>query len=307
MIAGAIDFGGTKLIIGLVDDTGRVLSQKQIPTPVEEGPEIVAETAAALLTSLCRQESISLSQLDGVGATVPGLVDKEGLQLRWAPTHGWKDIPFAEFLSKHLGVSAVIANDVNACALAEQKFGAGKGVDNLLWMTISTGIGGGLIVNGEIYPGGSGIAGEVGHIVIEEDGPVCGCGNRGCLQAVASGTAITRRAREAGLAVTNSGEAAKLARQGDDRAIQVFREAAVYLGRALSFCFNILNPDIVVLGGGVAQSLDLLLPVIHDTVKSRIIHLPESPPRIVATALGYEAALLGASALVFSHIGLKHN
>ncbi len=295
-IAAAVDFGGTKLMVGLVSEEGQVLVSETVPTPRALGPEGVADAAAAMLRQVAGSR---LADCVGVGSTVPGLADGARGVMRYAPAHGWRDVPWAAMLSERLGLPARIANDVNACALAEQRFGAARGVSNLVWMTVSTGVGGGLVLNGEIFEGGGGIAGELGHLVVQEGGPRCGCGNRGCLEAVAAGPAILRRAQEAGLNVPDTGAVAQLAREGNPVAIKVMEETGLYLGRAIAFCYNILDPDLVVIGGGVSRSIDLMLPVMTQAVRERAILLPERPPRIEVTALGYEAALIGAAALVF--------
>lgn len=299
MIAAAVDFGGTKLMVGLVSQSGAVLAQATVPTPIESGPEGVADRAQNLLARLQEEYDIEPGRIVGVGATVPGLADTRRGMLRYAPAHGWRDIPFADMLSSRLQVPARIANDVNACALAEQRFGAAKGIPNLIWMTVSTGVGGGLILDGRIYEGGGGIAGEIGHLVVAEGGPLCGCGNRGCLEAVAAGPAIARRAKEAGIPASDAAQAAKLAREGHVGAQQLFQQTGVYLGKAVAICLNLLDPDLVVIGGGVARSLDLMLPAIEQTARERALLLPERPVQIRPTALGYEAALVGAAALVF--------
>jgi glucokinase len=284
---------------GFVDENGAVLAADTVPTPRAGGPAAVADESVRLLKALAVKYEIPLSTTVGIGSTVPGLADGRAGVMRYAPAHGWRDIPWAQMLSDRLGgLPARIANDVNACALAEQRFGAGQGVENLVWMTISTGIGGGLVLGGRIFEGGGGIAGEIGHLIVNEGGFRCGCGHQGCLEAEAAGPAIARRAREAGLAAGDAVAVAELARIGDPDARRVMQETAIYLGRAIAWIYNILDPDLVVLGGGVARSLDLLLPTITDTVCGRAILLPERPPRIVLTALGYEAALIGAAALV---------
>ena len=294
MIVGSVDFGGTKLMVGLVDDRGQVLSSRTVPTPVAGGPAAVADEAAALLRDLAGER---LGELAGVGATVPGLADGRAGLLRYAPAHGWRDVPFAQMLTDRLGLRTRIANDVNACALAEQRFGAGLGVANLVWITVSTGVGGGLVLGGQIYEG-SGIAGEMGHIIVAEDGPLCGCGHRGCLEAVAAGPAIARRAVELGLRAPDARTVADLAAAGEPTARQVLDETAVYLGRAIALCYNLLDPDLIVLGGGVSPSLEPLLPRIAEVVAERAILLPGRAPQIRRTALGYEAALIGAACLV---------
>lgn len=297
-VAGAIDFGGTKLLVGLVSSDGTVLAQQRVPTPYQGGPAGVADQAVLMLRNLLAQEGITTAQLAGLGSTVPGLAETRKGILRLAPALGWRDVPFAQMLADRTGVEARIANDVNACALAEQRFGVGRGVESLVWITVSTGVGGSVVLDGKIVEGASGIAGEIGHLVVEEGGYTCGCGHRGCLEAMAAGPAIARRARESGLQVADSAEVATLARSGDPIARRILTETAVYLGRAIAFCYNLLDPDMVVIGGGVGQSFDLLLPTLDAVVADRAIRLADRPHRIMPTGLGYEAALVGAAALV---------
>lgn len=282
----AVDIGGTKLMVGLVDETGAVLRSKVVPTPIAGGPEAVVDAAVQLLADLDGRPA-------ALGATVPGLADSRRGLLRYAPAHGWSDVPFAEMLSRASGLPARIANDVNACALAEQRFGVGKGMESLVWITVSTGIGGAVVIKGQIFEGAGGISGEIGHLVVEEGGPACGCGHLGCLEAVASGPAIARRA-----GMGSAAQVFEAARQGSPAARTVVRETAFYLGRAAAFVQNILDPDAIVFGGGVARSFDLLKPDIERALRQRAILLPDRPPVIRTTALGYEAALIGAAALV---------
>jgi len=297
-VAGAIDFGGTKLMVGLVTETGMVLDRETVHTPKEAGPSAVADEAARLLRLVTARRGLCLADLAAVGSTVPGLADTGSGTLLMAPVLGWRNVPFADMLSDRLGITARIANDVNACALAEQRFGVGRGVPSLLWMTVSTGIGAGLILNGKIFEGASGIAGEVGHLVLEEGGRECGCGHRGCLEALAAGPAIASRARSAGLDVPDATEVSRLARAGNPVALRVLAETSVYLGQAVALCVNLLDLDLVVFGGGVSQSLDLLLPGIMATVRQRVVMPEERALRVEPSSLGYEAALIGAGSLV---------
>lgn len=306
MLAGAVDFGGTKLMAGLVNETGTIVAQQTAPTPKAEGPEAAAALAALMLRDLVSAQGLTTADLVGVGSTVPGLADSRRGILRYAPAHDWRDVPFAAMLTEQLGLPARIANDVNACALAELRFGAGRGVTNLLWITVSTGIGGALILDGRIHQGGGGIAGEVGHLIVDEEGPLCGCGHRGCLEAVAAGPAIALRAQARGLFGADTPMVLALARRGEPLASQVVRETAVYLGKAIALCYNLVDPDLVVFGGGVGQHVDLMKETILSVVRERAILLPARPPRIEKTSLGYEAALIGAAALVLegeAHVG----
>jgi glucokinase len=299
MIAGAIDFGGTKLMVGLVDDAGRVLEAETMPTPRASGPEGVADVAVGVLRVMLERRGWSWRDLVGLGSTVPALADAGKGVMVYAPAHGWRDVPFAAMLEARTGIKVRIANDVNACALAEQRFGRAGGVRDFAWVTVSTGIGGGLILNNQVFEGQRGLAGEVGQIVVEENGARVG-GPAGSLEAMAAGPAIARRAQEAGLAVTSAVEVAALARDGDAIAREVMRQTGVYLARGLAVLVNLLDLELIVLGGGVVRSLDVLEPTLSDTLRERVVMPERRPLRLEVTALGYEAGLIGAATLVLA-------
>ncbi|WP_157179938.1 ROK family protein [Rhizobium sp. CCGE 510] len=296
-IAAAVDFGGTKLAIGFVDEAGRVLASTRFATP-DGGPAEVARAAADELATIAARLGLDLLSLAGVGATVPGLADTENGVLRFAPTQGWRDVPFAQMLSDAVGLPAFIANDVNACALAEQRFGVAKGCANFLWVTVSTGIGGALVLNGRLFEGPRALAGEIGHMAVAIPGPPCGCGRDGCLQAVASGTAILKAAIKSGLEVSSGRDVFDKALAGDTRAVEIVDSVHVHIGRALSHAANLLDLDMIVIGGGVAESLDTRR--LQREVLAHAITLPEHAPPVLRTTLRAEAALIGAGLLVFS-------
>lgn len=296
-LAGAVDFGGTKLMVGVVDAQGAILGHDALPTPAG-GPAGVADEAVRRLHGVCARLGVAYDALAGVGSTVPALADGRRGVMLYAPAHGWRDVPFARMLEERAGLPARIANDVNACVLAEARFGVGRGVDDFVWVTVSTGVGSGLRLAGRLYEGSGGLAGELGHVVVDEGGAPCGCGNRGCLEATAAGPAIARRGREAGLAVSTGLEVAERARSGDPVARHIMEETGAFLGRGLATFVNCLDPSLVVLGGGVARSLDLFGAALERELRSRVIMPDDRRVRVVPTALGYEAALVGAATLV---------
>jgi glucokinase len=296
-IAAALDFGGTKLAIGFVDTAGQVLGRTQVATP-QGGPAEVVKATADALAALSGRLSIDRGSLAGIGATVPGLADTANGVLRFAPTQGWRDVPFAAMLSEAVGLPASIANDVNACALAEQRFGVARNCPNFLWMTVSTGIGGALVLNGRLFEGPRALAGEIGHMAVTVPGPRCGCGRSGCLQAVASGTAMQMRAAERGLEVAGAREIFERAAVGDALAVEIVDTAHFAIGLALSHAVNLLDLDMIVIGGGVADSLDIAR--LDKEILAHAITLPEHTPPVVRTTLRSEAALIGAGLLVFS-------
>lgn len=296
MIAASIDFGGTKLMLGFVDEEGHILGQETFPTPKEQGPEGVADFALEKLHRLGKARGIGLERCVGVGSTVPALASSKDGMLLYAPAHGWWDVPFARMLSERFHLPARIANDVNACALAEQRFGLGRQLRNFLWVTVSTGVGSALILEGQLYEGTNGLAGEIGHFVLEPQGYPCGCGMRGCVEAIAAGPAIHRRALELGVQAADAKEVAQKAAGGDERARQAIRASEDYLAQAFSYAVNLLDLDAVIVGGGVSQSLDL--PYIETCMRSMVIMRERRKVRVQATGLGYSAALVGAAALV---------
>ncbi|WP_027892049.1 ROK family protein [Calidithermus chliarophilus] len=296
MIAASIDFGGTKLMLGFVDQAGQILGQQTFPTPKERGPEGVADFALEKLHALGRSRGIELERCVGVGSTVPALANTKAGMLLYAPAHGWWDVPFARMLEERFHLPARIANDVNACALAELRFGLGRQLRNFLWVTVSTGVGSALILEGQLYEGSGALAGEIGHFVLEPEGYECGCGMRGCVEAIAAGPAIARRAREMGVQAADAREVARLAAQGDPKAKAAIRASEDYLAQAFSYAVNLLDLDAVVLGGGVSQSLDLAY--VERAMLAKVIMRERRKVRVLPTTLGYSAALVGAASLV---------
>jgi len=271
------------------------------------------------LLSQCWNEcGLDPAKAAGVGITVPGMADMNSGTLLYAPFLGWRDVPVREIVSTRLsGPPVTIANDVNACALGETYFGQASSFDNVLWVTVSTGVGGGIIVNKQLYEGEYGIAGEIGHVTVEWENPRrCSCGQWGCLEAHASGTAIAERAmelmqqngdaplarylREQRLPVS-AASIAQAARSGVPEAIELYRSAGHYLGRAFSFAANLFNFGAVIVGGGVSLSMELWLPAAQDVFRRSVIHETNRNMPILATGLGYEAGLKGAAALAFHY------
>jgi glucokinase len=298
MIAAAVDFGGTKVAVGFIDGTGRVLESRRFATP--ETPEEVARIGADTLREIAGRLSLDLGSVGGVGATVPGPADTVNGVLRFAPAQGWRDVPFAAMLSQAVGLPAFIANDVNACALAEQRFGVAKDAENLLWVTVSTGIGGALLLNGRLYEGARAMAGEIGHVSVARSGARCGCGRIGCVQAMASGTAVRAMAVARGLAAADARAVFDLARAGDPEALEIIAAAHAHIGLAMSYAVNLLDLDMVVVGGGMAESLDIAR--LEAEILAHAMTLPEHTPPVLRTALGTEAALIGAGVLVLSRM-----
>ncbi len=294
-LVAALDFGGTKLAFGLVDRLGAIID---MTSTMREGrtPREVADWAKRELPKLLDRQNLRDARVARIGATVPGYVDREKRVLEFAPAHGWRRVPFAAMLQDAFSLPAVIENDVNACAVAEQRFGCATAGEDFLWVTVSTGIGGALVLRGELFEG-RGAAGEIGHFVIEEDGPVCGCGHHGCLEALAGGLALGRAAASKGLGVSTAKELFELAARGNEDAAAIIADAMTAIARAVAFSTNLLDIPLVVFGGAIGLALNL------DRVRSGIaerVVLPDARiPKLERTALGHNAALLGAAAMGF--------
>lgn len=308
MYTAALDIGGTKTIAAIVDETGKILTMKKFPTNVADS-QAHLEYCAQVMETLFRQMDVDPARMPGLGVSLPGIVDYEQGALIYAPYAKWENVPVAACLKERLKVKTVCCeNDVNACAVGELKFGLGKQYTDFVWMTVSTGVGGAVVMDSKLVRGAQGFAGELGHLKVEYDHPVqCSCGQFGCMEAQASGTALNRMVREhaqkseefaralSGLPMDGAGCAA-LAESGNEEARQIFRELGSYLGRGISYCANILNPQAVIIGGGVSASLDWMQPGIQTAIQANTF--PKLQDFVVTrTPLGYEAALLGAAAL----------
>lgn len=313
----AIDLGGTKVAAAIVREDGTIVSHAARPTEAHRGGEWVLSRIKEAALEALENSKIQPSQLIGVGLGTPGIVDVEqGIMLSDAVNiPGWKGRNLKSELERVLGVPAFIENDANAAGLGEFVFGAGKGSRNLILVTLGTGIGGAVILNGELIHGASFAAGELGHISIDPNGPKCGCGNYGCIELYASGPAIAQRAREYVLCGVDTklstmappeeltAEHVACAAQGGDLLAQsILAEAGKLLGVTLSGIVNLLNPDRIVIGGGVAQAGDWLLRPIRWEIKRRALPEAAKVLQVVPAALGTNAGILGAAALVFRFV-----
>jgi glucokinase len=310
-LAAAVDLGGTKIRSIVADDGGRVLGADERPTRAAEGLEAIVGRIVESVRAATAARGVGMADLRGIGVSAPGPVDFErGILLDAPNLPGWEDVPLASILSRRLGPPAFLENDANAAALGEQRFGAGRGIRHLLYLTISTGIGGGIIVNGALYRGADGTAGELGHIVVDERGPLHSCGMRGCLEVMASGTAIGRMAREAVEAGRSevlrraaargpltSREVREAAVAGDAAAREILAHAAHYLAIGLANFINIFNPELLVIGGGAAHIWDQLVVPAFDEARRMAFERPSATVRLLPAALAPDSGALGAAAL----------
>ncbi len=306
---GAIDLGGTKLRVIVADLEGNIAGEIIRPSEADEGPEPVINRMIELLEAAAVQAGVALSQLRAVGVASPGALDLLHGRVQGAPQlPGWDGVPLVEIMSERLGIPALLENDANAAALGENRFGAGRGTRFMIYHTISTGVGGGIIIDGKVYHGVSGSAGELGHLTVWFNGPRCLCGERGHLEAIASGTGIAWRAQEmieAGKAPglervlrekggLDAVEIAEAARAGDEVARRLYDEAGLYLGVALANHINIFNPEMLVLGGGVVNGAgDLFLDHAERIMRQLARKEPLKYARLERDALGDRSGPLG--------------
>lgn len=309
-----IDLGGTKIAASVVSSDGDLSGEVRVPTPAADGPEAVIDAMVSTARRALAVSSLGPDDLTGVGVGAPGPVDPvRGRVVRPPNLPGWQDVALREALSTRLGLPVTLDNDANAAGLAEARFGAGRGCSPLLYLTVSTGIGGAILLDGQLLHGATGAAGEVGHIVLDPGGPRCGCGGRGCLEALASGTAIARDARaaiESGRDSTlaerfsdrpedlGAADVARAARQGDALAAEVLTGALDSLGLGVASLVNVLNPARVVVGGGLSALGERLLAAILQGIARQANPMARSAVSVRLAALGPQVGVLGAAALV---------
>ena len=307
-----VDVGGTNVKVALVDKTGSIVYTDTVPTRAEMGYEYTISNIIKAISDVIKESKVSKDAVEGIGFGFPGQIDCDNGIVRLAPNiPGWVDIPIADIVSKEFGVPVKVDNDVRCAALAELNYGAGKGTTNMICITVGTGIGSGLIVNGKLVRGASNAAGELGHIKLQmEGGPLCGCGDQGCLEAFASGPAIVAMAEEyiKGGKSTKYRELAKneitpyyvceAAKQGDVVAKKIFEIIGTYIGTGLASVVNLLNPEKIVIGGGVADAGDFLFNPIKEALKKRTMPIQGAAVQVVHAELGNTAGVIGASLLI---------
>jgi glucokinase len=307
----ALDLGGSQLRSALVDRHGRVLNRVVVPTAATSGADVVIEQlidAAVAMTS-----GVETDQVLGVGLSAPGPMDTaKGISFSMPMIAGFENIPLRERLERSLQLPVWLENDGIAAALGEWRFGAGVGLSNLVYITVSTGIGGGVVVDNRLLHGRSGLAGEVGHMTIVRNGDLCACGNRGCWEAYASGTAFIKRARQRAASHGHSlfAENSKpvdgksvfeAAAKGDSLAMELVAEEAEFLGIGIVNLLHLYSPDIVIAGGGMSANLEVLLPGIIAKVQNTTMKGFEDVP-VVRAGLGGNSGLVGAAVLVFDAV-----
>jgi len=313
--------GGTKIRAAIVSSKGQMIARKYCLTLADEGQQSVINRIFSAIDHLLSQRNIESSKLDSISIAAAGAIDFDRGVITASPNlPGWYDVPLRAMVREKYGVNTFLINDAGAAALGEHRFGAGKGVDNLILLTLGTGIGGGIIINGKLYTGRHGSAGEIGHMTIDVNGPKCNCGNVGCWETLASGTAMAREAirrvsqgEKSSLTEIVGGkignitaeEVSLAAQGGDSLALEVISKVASYLGVGMVNLVNIFDPEMIIVGGGMSKMGDLLLEPARQVVRERAFTLSAQAVRIVTAQLGDDAGVLGAAVFARQQLSSK--
>ncbi|MBA4084178.1 ROK family protein [Janibacter terrae] len=305
-----IDIGGTKIAGALVGPDGLVTHRVRVATP--DDTAAIVDVTAELVETL---SAAADGEVAGTGVACAGLVDGRTGKVWYAPNLPWRDLDLGQEVGRRVGRAVLVENDASAAAWGEYRYGAGRDCDDMVLATVGTGVGGGCIIGDRLLRGAFGIGGEIGHVTLDPRGPRCGCGNDGCLEAFASGTALERRAREVlasgvpqaaalrercrgDVEALTGQDVTELAQQGDPACVELLAELGTHLGHGLASVCAVLDPSLVVVGGGVADAGDLLLRPTAEAVASRLVGRGHRPsPRVVPATLGNDAGLVGAATL----------
>jgi glucokinase len=315
-----VDIGGTKIMTAIFTSEGSILEKKVLPTLSNQGVNRVIGRICKAIDDLISIQHLTVSDIGAICVACAGGIDTgRGVVVTPSPNlPDWSEIPLADIVKEKFGVNTFIVNDASAAALGEHRYGVGRGIKNLVLFTLGTGIGGGIIINGRLYLGAVGGAGEFGHMTVDANGPRCGCGNIGCLEMLASGTAIARNAVEriqkgekTSLVDTAKGDLHKVtaeiiekaARQGDKLAQEVIARAAYYLGIGIVNVVNIFNPEMVVIGGGMARMGEMIIGQGRKMAAELPFSVNARAARVVTAQLGNEAGIYGAAAFALDMKG----
>ncbi len=315
----AVDIGGSKVLCAILDRGGQILLRRREATRAIGRPGAVVEQVDGMITDMKKTMNLQAKDILGIGVGVPGPLDFQAGMVEESPNLKWDKYPIREELRKRLGERLWLDKDTNVAVLGEYYYGSTPYCPNLIYVTVSTGIGGGIITDGRLLHGQNGGGGEIGHMIVAPQGNICGCGRRGCLEAMASGTAVAQEAndliaRGGGVQIlaelspgqpVSSREVAQAARRGDAEAMRLIERTGHYLGMSIANVIHILNPQKIVLGGGMALGLqDLLLPMIRHDVANQVFGLHGRDLQIEMTQLGNDIVLAGCAAMVLHGSGV---
>lgn len=312
MVYIGIDVGGTGVQVGVVDQQGNILAKDSFPTGVGRPYEDMIRDMADCTRSALAKAGLDLAEVQSVGVGIPGIADAKSGRVIFCTNLGWRDIPLREVFQRHLDKPVYIDNDATVAGLAESVAGVSAGTDSSVFITLGTGVGGGIVIHGKVWSGFHGVGSEIGHMILELDGEPCTCGNRGCLERYCSATAIIRMARELTAVHPDSeilamvgGDPEKInakvvfdaAREGDPVGVKVFRRYVRYLSQAIASIMQFLDPEVVVLGGGVSKAGDFLLEAVRQEVPKYLLFKGMPHARIELARLGPDAGIIGAAML----------
>lgn len=303
-----VDVGGTTVKMGLFDTDGNLIKKWEIPTVTKDGGQLILSDVAKSIVTMMEEKNIELDDILGIGMGVPGAIDKHGYMAGGAVNLGWDAFSVPEAFSNYLNLPIKVANDANVAAFGELWQGGGKGYENMVAVTLGTGVGGGIIINGEILTGSTGAGGEIGHIHLEDNEvEACGCKNKGCLEQYASATGIVRLAnrrlaKDDKPSVLREGEITAKAvfdavKEKDEVAIEIAEQFGEYLGKGLATVASVVNPEIFVIGGGVSKAGEILLTFVEPAFR-KYVFAPCRNTKFALATLGNDAGIYGAAGLI---------
>ncbi|MBQ7521072.1 MAG: ROK family protein [Clostridia bacterium] len=306
-----IDLGGTNIAVGLVNEEGRIIAKTETPTLASRPYQELVKDMAACARKVMAEANITEDELHSIGVGIPGVADKDGMVI-FCTNLGWRNVPLRAELQQYINKPVYMDNDATVAGWAEYQAGVSRGTDSSVFMTLGTGLGGGIVMGGKIWAGAHGAGSELGHLVIEVDGVPCTCGKRGCAERYCSATAIIRMAREACADAPNclimrtvEGDMDKInakvvfdaAKEGDSVALQVFNRFVKYLTIAINNVISFIDPDMIILGGGVSRAGDFLLDAVKAALPEYLFYPTLKQPELRIASLGNDAGIIGAALL----------
>lgn len=318
LFAVGVDIGAAKLRVAVTNLQTKIIKSKTQLTHPEEGKDKTIRKVIDTVKQLVGESGISWNKIQGIGVGISGVVNhQKGICLFWPNVEGWENVPLGKILEKEFQVPVLVDDSARTMALAEHWCGAARDVENFIFVNVGIGVGAAIFFHGQLYRGTSGTAGELGHTTVEENGPRCSCGNYGCLETLASGPAIARRAKKALeegvislIDKLSRGDPSKItpelvveaARKGDKLAFNLMEKTGEYLGIAIANVLNLFNPELVIIGAGVSRAGDLILDPVKRTVKARALETTSSKAKIVISEMGDESGALGGAILILQKI-----
>jgi glucokinase len=296
-----VDVGGTNIKLGLVDPSQRVIDRTNLITKsFTRDRKKLIDAIVAQIVGIIEKNGLTSKDIHGVGIGLPGLIDTPNGIVHLLPNiPGWRNVPLKKILESRLKNRVFLENDVNLIALGEWKYGAGRGAKNMVCMTLGTGVGAGLVLDNRLYRGPGFAAGELGHMPLNEEGPACGCGGYGCFERyVGNGQLMAQAAGVMKKKDITLEEMRELAEKGNPKALKFWKQVATHVGNGLIGTINLLNPERIVIGGGVSNNYAFLFPTVREIIRKRAMVTQASMVKVVRAALGNDAGILGAQVLV---------